>query len=332
MNDSVLVVGAYGYGNVGDEAILAGLLSRLDRRRVTVMSRAPRETAAAHAVRAIGIGRALPALLTHRTVVIGGGGVFGRDMGRIGRLLPAFGLLAKAFRRRVTVEGVDLDTRLSASARLLVPNLLRACETVSVRDRASAAIAREWGVAVEVLPDLSSRMSPAAPETGRRALARIGLDTQRPIVGLALTAVNHALADDVLEATIRTIHALPEAQFVFVPMSRHPRVAVHDDVQFALRIARSAPLSILEEPLPPREMLAVFGQLTAVVAMRYHAMLFAARCGTPLIPIPYAEKTERWLVEHGRRGVPAEPEALISAARDALEAARAPNPPLLVAS
>ena len=332
MTESTLVVGAYGYGNVGDEAILAGLLSSLDRRRVTVVSGTPDETAAAHTVRAIGIGRALPALLTHRSVVIGGGGVFGRDMGRIGRLLPAFGLLAAALRRRVSVEGVDLDTRLSPSARILVPALLRACETVTLRDQASAAIARGWGVAAEVIPDLSSWMPPAPPETGRHLLERAGLATDRPIVGLALTAVDRALADDVLEATIRTIHALPEAQFVFVPMSRHPRVAAHDDLRFAQRIARSAPLSILEQPLPPSETLAVFGQLTAVVAMRYHAMLFAARCGTPLIPIPYAEKTHRWLAEHGRRGVPSVAETLTGALRAALEGVPAGRPNLKVAS
>ena len=332
MSESTLVVGAYGYGNAGDEAILAGLLSRHDRGKMTVVSRTPRKTAAAHGVRTVGIGRAVSALLTHRSVIIGGGGVFGRDMGPTGRLLPAFGLLATALRRRVSVEGVDLDTRLSPSARVLVPALLRACETVTLRDQASAAIARGWGVAAEVIPDLSSWMPPAAPETGRHLLERAGLATDRPIVGLSLTGVNEDLANYVIEATIRTIHAMPGARFVFVPMSRHPHVAAHDDVLFARRLARSAPLTILEEPRPPGEILAVFAHLSAVVAMRYHAMLFAARCGTPLIPIPYAEKTHRWLAEHGRRGVPPVAETLTSALRAALEGVPAGRPNLEVAS
>lgn len=332
MTGRVLVVGAYGYGNVGDEAILAGLLTGLDRRAVTVVSRTPRETAALHGVRAIGLWRALPALLTHPALVIGGGGVFGRDMGRIGRLLPVFGLLAWFVRRRVAVEGVDLDTRLPPSARVLVPALLRACETVTVRDRASAAIAGAWGVTAAVLPDLAAGLTAATPESGRRALARAGLDTERPVVGLALTGVDRRLADAVLDAATRTIHALPHVQFVFVPMSRHPRVAAHDDIQLARRLARRAPLRILEERLPPDAMLAVFGQLSAVVAMRYHAMLFAARCGTPLIPIPYAEKTGRWLAEQGRHGVPPEAEALTKAVRDAIATTPARSPALRVAS
>lgn len=332
MTASVLVVGAYGYGNVGDEAILAGLLTGLDRRRVTVVSRTPRETAATHGVRAIGIGAALPALLTHGSVVIGGGGIFGRDMGFVGRLLPAFGLLARLLRRRVIVAGVDLDRRLSASARVLVPALLRGCAAVSVRDRDSAARARGWGVTAEVVPDLSSRMQPAEPDVGRQALARAGLDPRRPIVGLALTGVDPVVAEHVVDATVRTIQSLPEVQFVFVPMSRHPRVASHDDLQLAARLAARVSLPMLEDPMPPDAMLAVFGQLSAVVAMRYHAMLFADRCGTPLVPIPYAEKTERWLAERGRAAVPPDADALTSAVRDVIAPATPRRPVLLVAS
>ena len=47
------MVGAYGYRNVGDEAILAGLLTTLGGRRVTVVSRSPAETSALHGVPAI---------------------------------------------------------------------------------------------------------------------------------------------------------------------------------------------------------------------------------------------------------------------------------------
>ncbi len=51
--DPVLVVGGYGYRNVGDEAILASLLRALEGRRVTVVSRLPAETTAMHGVRAV---------------------------------------------------------------------------------------------------------------------------------------------------------------------------------------------------------------------------------------------------------------------------------------
>ena len=62
-------------------------------------------------------------------------------------------------------------------------------------------------------------------------------------------------------------------------------------------------VAVLDGPLPPDLVLATIGELSAIVAMRYHAMLFAERAGVPLIPISYADKTERWVTEHGLRSV-----------------------------
>ena len=59
---------------MGDEAILAGLLSRLGERRVTVVSRDPEETRRLYRAEAVGMREAAPALRRHRSVIIGGGG------------------------------------------------------------------------------------------------------------------------------------------------------------------------------------------------------------------------------------------------------------------
>jgi polysaccharide pyruvyl transferase WcaK-like protein len=314
--EPVLVVGAYGWRNVGDEAILSGLLTELGQRTVTVVSRNPAETTHLHRVSAIGIGSAPAALRTHASVLIGGGGLFGRDMGRLGRLLPAFGLAAAGLGRSLVVEGVDLDEHLSVSARLLVPPLVRRAAFVTVRDARSAAIAAGWGVKAEVAPDLSNWMPMADAEAGRALLRRAGVDLARPVVGLALTAVHPGLADDVAAAAIDAMDDLPEMQFCFIPMSRHPFVDAHDDMRLAERIqsARSR-LSILRDHAHPAAFLAAFPHLSGVVAMRYHAMLFAARAGVPLIPIAYAEKSLRWLEERGRRAESIEPESLTAALR-----------------
>lgn len=317
--DPILVVGAYGYRNVGDEAILAGLLSRLAGHAVSVISRSPIETAALHGVRAIGIRDAIPALRRHRSVVIGGGGLFGRDMGRVGRLLPLFGLLAAGLGKTVIVEGVDIDEQLSRSARLLLRPLMRAASRVSVRDRSSAARLAGWGVTASVQPDLSTWMQPASPEVGVRTLESAGLALDRPIVGLALTAVDPRLCDRVIEAAAGAMGDLPDAQFCFVPMSRHPWVPEHDDLRLARRLAAMRPdLVMLDAALPPAAVLAAFGHLSAVVAMRYHAMLFAERAGVPLVPVSYAEKTKRWLDDRELGEVDPTAAALTRAIRAAL--------------
>jgi len=330
----VLVVGAYGYRNVGDEAILGGLLVKLRGRELTVVSRDPDATSRLHGVPAIGLVGAGPALLRHGSVVIGGGGLFGRDMGSIGRLLPLFGLGALALGRHVVVDGVDVEADLSATASRLVPRLLRGAATVTVRDQASVAILDGWGVRATLGPDLSSWMPVASADDGRKLLREAGIDARFPVVGLALAGVRPHLADAALAAVARAMVALPDTQFCFFPMSRHPHVPAHDDLRLARRLQEARPrLAIVEGEHDPAVVLSAFGQLSAVVSMRYHGLLFADRVAVPLVPLVYAEKNVRWLNDHGLAAVPAEPEAVTAALRSALAGAdRAAPHPVPVAS
>jgi polysaccharide pyruvyl transferase WcaK-like protein len=298
---------------------------------VTVVSRDPASTSALHGVPAIALGGVVGALRRHRSIIIGGGGLFGRDMGAIGRLLPAFGLAARALRRSVLIEGVDVDSVLSPTGRVLLPALMRRAAHVSVRDRRSAELLRGWGVDAELAPDLSAWMPAAPAQDGSALLRSAGVDPRRPVVGLALNGLVPARADEAVAAAASVMDAMPETQFVFLPMSRHPRVPAHDDLVIARRLRDLRPeLLVVEAEASPAVMLAAFSQLGAVVAMRYHAMLFAERCGVPLVPLPYAEKTERWLQERGREPVPARALELVAALRDAIgrvERIASPLPP-----
>jgi hypothetical protein len=83
---------------------------------------------------------------------------------------------------------------------------------------------------------------------------------------------------------------------------------------------------ILDGNPHPAAVLAAYAQLSGIVAMRYHAMLFAARTEVPLVPLAYAEKNVRWLEERGIRAQPPAPGPIIAALRTALAAdARAPS-------
>jgi polysaccharide pyruvyl transferase WcaK-like protein len=304
--EPILVVGAYGYRNAGDEAILAGLLEHtLAGRNVTVVSRSPAETAALHGVRSVGIGAAIGALRWHRTVLIGGGGLFGRDMGRIGRLLPAYGLLAAALGRTVRIEGVGVDPGLSGIHRLLVRQLMRRAAHVTVRDDASLRVLSEWGINASVVPDASARMALAPARVGRALLRAAAVDDKRPVVGLCLTAVNDSVGEPAAAAVLALVRRHPELEFCFVAMSQHPSLETHNDLVLARRLqALWPPLRIVEGSHHPSAVLSLIGSLDAVVGMRYHSLLFAERAGVPLIPISYAAKCDAWLAERGLRAVP----------------------------
>ena len=321
---SCLIVGGYGYRNLGDEAILAGLLRLLGRDDVTVVSRMPADTSARHGVKSVGIRGALPALRRHRNLVIGGGGLFGRDMGRIGRLLPLFGLVAVALGRDVSIVGVGIDATMPRSTAFLLRLLARRASVVVVRDRTSADELARRGIPADVRPDLSTLTPSAGRVAGLRSIRKAGLDPgRRPVVGLALTAVNPAVVEATVSAVTSAVDALPGIDFLLVPMSRHPFVAAHDDEVLARRLMALRPRLRLLATDDPSEALGVFEALTVAVCMRYHGLLFAERAGIPIIPIVYAEKCRHWLAERGRKPIELSPSAIVAEIELAVEVARA---------
>lgn len=321
--EPILVLGGYGVRNVGDEAMLAGLLRQIGPNRpVTVVSRMPAETAALHGVKAIQPWEAVRALRSHSSLIIGGGGLFGRDMAALGRLIPLYGLLASQLGLKVAIQGVGVDRDMRPVAAVFLRRLARRAVAFSVRDHQSSEVLAEWGIRADVLPDLSAGIDPAPARRGSELLRRAGIDANRPVVGLGLTAMRGD--QTALEAAVaHCIAALPDVQFCFIPMSQHPFVHAHNDLLLGRRLQlRSPGLAILEGSFRPEEVMAAFTSLSAAVCMRFHSLLFAARVGTPIIPLPYAPKCEAWVEEHGLERVAIEGPALASAVRAAVGVGR----------
>ena len=298
--DRVLVLGGYGVRNVGDEAILSGLLNELPHCRLRVVSRAPRETSNMHRVKAISPLLAPAALWGSDVLIVGGGGIFSGHMGTMSKLIPLFSRLALPRGTRVAFHGIGVYSSaprwVSKSIVALAPRLA----SITVRDAVSARVLRSFGVEAPVVPDLSQAMPSASPERGRELLCTLGLDPSHPLVALCLTATESSLGDALLHTFPSVIDALPEVQFAFVTMSRHPTVSRQNDLSFAQRLRSRAPrLAILEDWLHPAEILALLGQFPVVVGMRYHSLLFAERAGAAVSAIPYAEKCVSWIEERG---------------------------------
>jgi polysaccharide pyruvyl transferase WcaK-like protein len=318
--EPILVVGAYGYRNLGDEAILAGLLRELGTEaRLTVVSRSPAETEALHRVRAVGLASVIGELRRHRSVLIGGGGLFGRDMGRLGRLIAPFGVLAAATGRTVAVHGVGIDRSLPITSVQALRLLARQATAFSVRDSASLATAAGWGIEAALVDDPSGAMPSASRQEGRALLRGAGLDLSRPIVGLSLTDVEPAIGRQLAPAVRQLVDALPEVQFCVIPMSQHPFVPPHNDLLLGLRLQAEVPrLAVLKGFHHPSRVLAAFGVLSGAICMRYHSLLFAERARTPIVAVPYAEKCETWLAERGMAATPLTGPALVDSLRSVM--------------
>src|SRR6185436_10147001 len=143
---------------------------------------------------------------------------------------------------------------------------------------------------------------------------------RRAVVALAVTGVDAVLGDRVERSVVAAVDALPDVDFVLVPMSRHPFVPAHNDELLARRLVAQRPrLRIVVPPDDTASLVGLFEACSAAVCMRYHSLLFAERAGIPIVPIPYAEKCRHWLGERGLEQVDASPAPVVEALRAALE-------------
>ncbi len=316
----VLILGGYGVRNVGDEAILSGMLRQLPPGvKASVVSRSPADTTAMHGVRAIGVAMAAAELARSDMLIVGGGGLFSADTGPFGRFIPAFCRLALMLRKPVAFHGVGVYSSTSPALLHDLATLAPRLEWFTVRDAVSLRTLEAAGVTATCSGDLSHHMAQSGANEAESLLDAAGIDLARPVVGLSLTAINDSLAGFVRDAVPSLIEALPDVQFCFVPMSQHPTNPRHDDLLFAGQLQGLAPrLRIIEGWHHPAAYLELFGRLDAAICSRFHSFLFAHRMQTPIVPLPYSEKCIGWLEEQGVQAPELTSESLIAAVDEAV--------------
>jgi len=304
----LLVSGYYGFANAGDEAILAGLVEGLRQLapqvEPVILSGDPAATEGEHGVRAVPRGLcSLRPLLRHADLFISGGGGLLQDATSWRSPLYYLATLRLARRAGVPVAciGHSVGPLRRRWIRALVRREISRASMVAVRDHASAETLRALGVrrAAEVTADLAFALNPPSPDETARAWEKAGLGgDSRPAVAVCLRRPPGRPGDTLAAALAQAIApACRELNLrvVLVPM-QHP-----DDTTFAERTAHgmSDPAEIVRTRLTARDLLALTGGFHLVIAMRLHALIFAAISGVAPVAISYDPKIEGMMAEFG---------------------------------
>jgi polysaccharide pyruvyl transferase CsaB len=326
MDRTALIAGYYGFGNTGDEAILAALVAGLAARRTTtrlvVVSGDPAQTRQRHGVDAVFWRDPLSiaeAVRASDLVVIGGGGLFqdyaGVDPGTL--LTPRHGsvtfyagpaALAAAARKPYCLHGLGFGPLASEPARRIVRAVASGASRISVRDEASRALLSEIGApgpsaAVSADPAFLLSSEHVRPED---VLIGMGIEPRPPIVGVALRTWAPAGNPDGWEAAaaaaLDSLLARTGATLLFVPFEKSPWT---DDDDFALasrvrrRLVHADRAAILSGLLAPADTASLLGGCDLVLAMRLHAAVFALAGRVPVVAIAYDPKVRALLAKAG---------------------------------
>lgn len=297
MTPRFLLSGYYGFGNLGDEALLAIIVATLRRRyagcEIDVLTNDPKQTAAEYGVSATpranwsAVRRAIAAA----DVVLSGGGGLLQNATSLRSLVYYAGIIRLAVRTgKPTMIFAQSIGPLDYWGKAVVRQLCRGIARATVRDERSRALLAPLvpGTVVERTADPVFLFAPGESPLD---LAAEGLAGSDPLVIVSVRQWQGA--DRTATALAAAVDRLADAfgaRIAFLPLGGP---ADADASTVVIRRCRSNPV------LLPRYSLAQAAQVIAgarlVIGMRLHALIIAARLGVPFTALPYDPKVSALL-------------------------------------
>ncbi len=332
----LLICGAAGFTNRGDDALLWGMLRQL------------RAVAGARPIKVVG-GPELGALTAPfgatamsyddraelaraiedaDLVLLGGGGML-YDVDYDATLarfltdppdrqwlyeLAKLAAAARAAGRPVMMYAIGAGPLFSDPARRVARFIGESAQAVTVRDRASADLLVECGLSparVQLAADPAVTLEPGPEEAVQQWLAAQGLSSApRPWIGLNLRPWYRFMGVESGEGkmarllaaaseVIRELRARLGATVVLLPFQK-----MNDDDEEVLARARAASgvnegAVLAATPTAPEVIVGVLSKLDLMVGMRMHSLLLAMAAGTPFVGLPYSPKVDEIIAAAG---------------------------------
>lgn len=302
------ISGSYGGFNLGDEAILQGIISQLRRSlpvEITVFSRDAEDTRRRHAVervvpvRQLSREEILPEVLRLDLLILGGGGILFDAEAHIYLREVA---MANERGIPVLVYAISAGPLDKPEARQLVRDSLNRAAVVSVRERDAKRLLDELGVEreIHVTADPALLLEPESLPSG--AIKREGLDgRKRRLVGMSVRETGPA-APDIDEAHYQMLLANTadyiverfDADILFIPMERRMQ-DVQQSHAVVSKMTHAPRATVLKGEYTSGQVLSMVGRLEFAVGMRLHFLIFAALQRVPFVALPYSGKVSGFL-------------------------------------
>ncbi|MFH0851469.1 MAG: polysaccharide pyruvyl transferase family protein, partial [Candidatus Peregrinibacteria bacterium] len=307
----ILLLGAYGQCNLGDELLLAQCLRLLPQDRCIVVSADPERTSREHGVAAIPRSGSpwtlLKTLLHSRAIVVGGGDQFKLMKPVMNRsrysLLILDALLASTARflhKSLSFVGIGIGNIATRRARLLTRWTLKRTTAVSFRDAHSFHLAQTLSpqTAIYHSTDLVFLSAPQPTPSGNpSAISHLGI---APCVHLdRAEAYGHVMGDLARSADL-FLSAHPDRHVTFLPFqtgfAAHHDILVSQEIRTQIRHSERCSLA---KDLNLATVHPLYAALDILWGMRLHSVILACLHAVPFIALIYDVKVQNFLQEIG---------------------------------
>ncbi len=339
----VLISGYYGFGNVGDEAVLKSIIGGLRRRApaigLTVLSAKPELTRELNDVRSVHRYDFFRIVneLDESGIFISGGGTLFQDVTSARSFWYYCGLtgLALLCGKKVMIFAQGFGPLRGRFRRAFARWVLDRVHLITLRDQDSLDEVKRLGVKnpnIHVTADPTFCLKDLGPGEGRKLLGLEGVPVGQRLVGVALRSLRNRWPGSQEEFVrllaglldqLKVKHGFEPVFLLFkCPEDMSETKKVYD--------AMKERGHIVFKQLNPEEMLSLFDCFQFVVAMRLHALIFAAQSGVPFLALSYDPKVTAFarsvgqpsleLAEIGRLDAAMKETRPLAASRDELRA------------
>lgn len=314
----VAICGYYGYGNTGDEAILAAIIQSIKERcdvEITVFSGNPKETVRKHNVNVVNVSELRSLHSTLKTIyetdllIVGGGGIIHDLTYKNFKFWLNKIIIGELFHKPIILYAPGVGPIKTAHGKMLAKHTLSSVDSILVRNELSKEVLVSTGInesMVQVTSDPVMALNSADSKRVEEILDKEGVSTARPLVGISVrwNPYEHRFDSKFVKEFVGKMAKISDyiienlnADLVFIPMQFPPRptcdVRIIDPIhQMMLNKQRA---KVIRGIYTPQEMMGIFGKMDMVIGMRLHSLIFSARMNVPMIGITYSGKGSEFL-------------------------------------
>lgn len=298
----IVICGYYGFGNLGDDALLSAIISSLRESllapRITVLAHrgsnpAPKCKNIKYVSRSNPI--AVIGALRRAKLLIFGGGTLLQDTTSRKSLFYYLSIirLAKLFKNKIYIyaNGVGpLYHRLDQRATV---KRIRCADIISVRDNDSAAFLKQLGYTgkVYVSADPAYLTSPHNEKELTLPSGEFAVISLRECIGRIAREYDTASAEAELAAALRQLNSRHGIIPIFVPMQSSRDAAICRRVMTAADIPEAF-IFELNESSDALDALLTSEHVHFAIGMRLHMLIFASRAALPSLALSYDVKID----------------------------------------
>lgn len=304
VRDGVLICGAYGFGNTGDDAILQAIIGEMRRidphMPLTVLSRRPKDTQRTFGVNAchrFGV-HAIRRVLRRSQLFISGGGSLMQDVTSrlslwyyLGTIRMAHGCGCK-----VQMYGCGIGPIIYDRDQKLAAHVINTCvDKITLREPDSRETLKDFGVtAPEVIlaSDPALTLPPASRSRIDSILRAHDMELDGKYIGFVLRKWP-GMEEKATAFAAGAVYAY--LKYGLTPVFLSINFRADGEASQMVTEHLSIPFHMIDEQMSSGEVIGVLSRMTTVVSMRLHGLIFAAGQGVPLIGVAYDPKVTAFL-------------------------------------